>query len=179
VPTNKYLNRREAIKLLGAVAGASLLAGLPAKWSKPSVSGATLPAHAQFSGLTIIDGGFTSSVKQKSQGGGITQVSAPRGGVTIAHFVGTHFVQISAPIENIELEVVIKTTNTVNWLAPTPHAPASPEGTYLTEPDGFVRLDLDVMYVADIEFTWGFVHPTDGIDQKTYTLTYKPPGFTG
>ena len=55
---NKKLNRREALKLLGAAAGASLLAGLPAKWSKPSVSGGTLPAHAQISGLTILSGIF-------------------------------------------------------------------------------------------------------------------------
>ena len=44
------LSRREAIKLLGATAGASLLANIPSKWSKPELSGGSLPAHAQTSG---------------------------------------------------------------------------------------------------------------------------------
>ena len=43
------LSRREAIKLLGATAGASLLANIPAEWSKPELSGSVLPAHAQTS----------------------------------------------------------------------------------------------------------------------------------
>ena len=48
--TNKTkLNRRDAIKVLGA-AGASVLANIPAKWSKPELAGGNLPAHAQTSG---------------------------------------------------------------------------------------------------------------------------------
>ena len=45
----KKLSRREAIKLLGAGAGASLLANLPSKWSKPDLTGGTMPAFAQTS----------------------------------------------------------------------------------------------------------------------------------
>ena len=45
----KKLSRREAIKLLGAGAGASLLANLPSKWSKPELTGGTMPAFAQTS----------------------------------------------------------------------------------------------------------------------------------
>ena len=48
----KRLSRREAIKILGTATGASLLANLPAKWSKPEVTGSVLPAHAQTSGCT-------------------------------------------------------------------------------------------------------------------------------
>ena len=47
-PTIK-LGRRDAIKLLGTAAGASALANLPAKWSKPSLTVGVLPAHAQSS----------------------------------------------------------------------------------------------------------------------------------
>jgi len=47
--TEKKLSRREAIKLLGAAAGASVLADLPRKWSKPSLKGGVLSAHAQTS----------------------------------------------------------------------------------------------------------------------------------
>jgi hypothetical protein len=48
-PKEKKLSRRDAIKLLGAAAGATLLANLPSKWSKPEVAGSVLPAHAQTS----------------------------------------------------------------------------------------------------------------------------------
>ena len=43
------LSRREAIKILGAAAGASVLANIPAKWSTPQLTKGVLPAHAQTS----------------------------------------------------------------------------------------------------------------------------------
>jgi len=46
---NKKLSRRDAIKLLGAAAGASLLANMPSKWYTPKLAGGVLPAHAQTS----------------------------------------------------------------------------------------------------------------------------------
>ena len=46
---NKKLSRRDAIKLLGAAAGAAALANLPSKWSKPELVSGVLPAHAQSS----------------------------------------------------------------------------------------------------------------------------------
>ena len=45
----KRLSRREALKLLGTATGASLLANLPSKWSKPRIAGGEMPAHAQIS----------------------------------------------------------------------------------------------------------------------------------
>ena len=48
---NKKLSRRDAIKLLGAAAGAAALANLPSKWSKPELVSGVLPAHAQTSML--------------------------------------------------------------------------------------------------------------------------------
>ena len=45
----KRLSRREAIKILGTATGASLLANIPSKWSKPELSGGAIPAHAQTS----------------------------------------------------------------------------------------------------------------------------------
>ena len=47
--TSKKITRREAIKILGAAAGASVLANIPSKWSKPEVMGGVVPAHAQIS----------------------------------------------------------------------------------------------------------------------------------
>src|SRR5688572_14110550 len=53
----KKISRRDAIKLLGAVTGATVLANLPSKWSTPEIARGVLPAHAQTSslGLTILN----------------------------------------------------------------------------------------------------------------------------
>lgn len=45
----KKVSRRDAIKLIGAAAGAAALANLPSKWSKPELVSGVLPAHAQTS----------------------------------------------------------------------------------------------------------------------------------
>ena len=45
----KKISRRDAIKLLGAAAGASVLANLPTKWNTPELTAGVLPAHAQTS----------------------------------------------------------------------------------------------------------------------------------
>ena len=50
---HKRLSRRDAIKLLGAAAGAAALANLPSKWSKPELVSGVLPAHAQTSSLGL------------------------------------------------------------------------------------------------------------------------------
>ena len=47
--TEKKLSRRDAIKLLGSAVGATTLANIPSKWSKPQLTGGVLPAHAQIS----------------------------------------------------------------------------------------------------------------------------------
>jgi len=54
--TEKKLSRRDAIKLIGAAAGASVLANLPSKWSKPELTGGVLPAHAQTSCVGYVPG---------------------------------------------------------------------------------------------------------------------------
>ena len=46
------ISRRDAIKLLGAVAGATMLANLPSKWNTPELVRGSLPAHAQTSGCS-------------------------------------------------------------------------------------------------------------------------------
>ena len=45
----RKLSRRDALKIIGAAAGASVLASLPSKWTKPELAAGVLPAHAQTS----------------------------------------------------------------------------------------------------------------------------------
>ena len=47
--TQKKFSRRDALKILGTVAGATALANLPSKWSTPELASGVLPAHAQTS----------------------------------------------------------------------------------------------------------------------------------
>ena len=61
-PTNKQLSRRDALKLLGAAAGASVLANLPSKWSTPQSVAGVLPAHAQTSALGCPELGWSGTV---------------------------------------------------------------------------------------------------------------------
>lgn len=50
---NIEINRRDAIKLLGTATGATVLANLPAKWSKPLLQSGVLPVHAQSSCIAL------------------------------------------------------------------------------------------------------------------------------
>jgi hypothetical protein len=47
--TPKKLSRRDALKVLGAAAGATALANLPSRWTTPVINAGVLPAHAQSS----------------------------------------------------------------------------------------------------------------------------------
>lgn len=47
--TRRNLSRRQALKVLTAVTGATALSQLPARWSKPLLQVGVLPAHAQTS----------------------------------------------------------------------------------------------------------------------------------
>src|SRR5258705_9050996 len=61
---SRKLSRRDAIKLLGAATGATVLANLPAKWDTPEAVSGVLPAHAQTSslGLTILSCEFLLAI---------------------------------------------------------------------------------------------------------------------
>ena len=67
--SQKKISRRDAIKLLGAVAGATALANLPSKWSKPELVSGVLPAHAQTSAvcwavyIEVLSGNFIYTVQ--------------------------------------------------------------------------------------------------------------------
>lgn len=65
----KKLSRRDAIKLLGAATGATLLANLPSKWSTPSLASGVLPAHAQTSIAFALACGAPLSINTASNSG--------------------------------------------------------------------------------------------------------------
>jgi hypothetical protein len=73
-PNQKQLSRRDAIKLLGAAAGASVLANLPTKWTTPQLAAGVLPAHAQTSAPAPSIGDWACSADEDIfTGSGITR----------------------------------------------------------------------------------------------------------
>jgi hypothetical protein len=50
------VSRRDAVKILAAAVGATALANLPGKWTKPSLNVGILPAHALTSSHTLTAG---------------------------------------------------------------------------------------------------------------------------
>ena len=72
------LSRREAIKILGTATGASLLANIPAKWSRPEVTGSPLPAFAQTSCIGVT---LTLAAVENPDGDSISVVSIPGFGI--------------------------------------------------------------------------------------------------
>lgn len=62
----KKLSRRDAFKILGATLGATVLANLPSKWSKPEVVSGVLPAHAQSTSAPVPPTVSTDSIVDPS-----------------------------------------------------------------------------------------------------------------
>lgn len=114
--TNKSpkLSRREALKLIGTISGASFLTKLPSKWNRPLLVGSTLPVHAQTSGYEFIlcEGSDTLSTNPSGPTGGTVTVSAD-----ISPAVGGEVVnyEITTSDNNIVIisPAVTDTTNTV------------------------------------------------------------------
>ena len=134
----KKISRRDAIKLLGAVTGATVLANLPTKWSKPELTAGVIPAHAQTSSTTfscfnqIEDGGPNPT------GGFYTQIDSFQAGISL------------------NLAVFSNTGVTMN---------IDPSGVYVTGPIGDAGpapLDLTMTQPSEIIFRWTFVNPSDG-----------------
>ena len=171
----KKLSRRDALKILGAAAGASVLANLPSKWSTPELASGVLPAHAQVSGLTFLDGGFINTIYPtrgkfypNERSGNLEEIS--RASIDMCAAMATHWVQISLPIANIPLGLVTSSTYPVTWYIPN-NTP--PDGTYYTDSNGKVEIPFGVKHVGGdhIDFAWKFINLSDGTDTKTFVFS--------
>ena len=151
---NKKLSRRDAFKILGATLGATVLANLPSKWSKPEVISGVLPAHAQATcgPLTFLGSGSIVNVGQNG-------TYAPS-------------VTISSPTANISLNL---SASSISGGAISPVV--GPIGTYLTNAGGTATAAPAIPYsfgILDgtITFTWSFVNASDGCDIQDIQLSY-------
>jgi hypothetical protein len=154
----KKLSRRDAIKLLGAVTGATVLANLPSKWKTPEMVSGVLPVHAQTSNpnnpiLHTLNCGnnlqifpfmgtinTSTSVTINPADSGIPMV------FSIAFLFGASFVNFGSPQGGV--------VATVNGVA-----------SHVTTP-----INVPVLG-SGIQVTWSFQNPADGTGTCTQTIT--------
>ena len=148
--TRKNISRRDAIKLLGAATGATLLANLPSKWSKPELVSGVLPVHAETSCGPLT---FTSAVNQNF--GSSAYTNTGRGCDQSMDIV----VQISAA-QIVPLTLQTNVVGSVTWNEPN----AAPDGTYYTNSSGQLTLHIDMFWDNFVYFNWSFLNASDGCD---------------
>jgi hypothetical protein len=146
------VSRRDAVKILTAVAGATALANIPSKWTKPSLDIGILPAHAQTSGVHTLAVGPDQNVDYCSP----------------ANLVST--VTISPGASGIPMKYTIVASTNV-----TISSPASPTGTALTNSSGVASVTVNAstfdVNPTTVEVTWEFANPSEGTGNGTQVFT--------
>jgi len=144
---SKEISRRDAIKILAAVAGATALVNLPDKWTKPGMEVGVLPAHAQTSlasivaGPSLVAGGCRSTVTSTAT------ISPPRLGVVLRYNITVGGgVSVSVPLTD----------------------------TRTTDAGGVATLLMDIAFGAGdpVIVTWTFENPADGSGSAAQVFSY-------
>jgi hypothetical protein len=158
----KQISRRDAMKLLGAAAGATVLANLPSKWQTPQLAAGVLPAHAQTSvGSRVIKScGYAGGGAPIPAGG-----SAPGANPPLIPVNAT--AQISPGDSGVSVHYKIVPTNATS--------PDPAEGDRLTGPAGIVGVAFDLSPTGgtvSVTVTWTFTSPSDGTGSCHATLIF-------
>jgi hypothetical protein len=158
---SKEVSRRDAMKILAAVAGAAALANLPSKWSTPELATGVLPAHAQTSNpLTVY-----------------TLAAAPND--PQANFCQElpSIARITPIAAGIMLNYVITTNSAPLAVGPGIIITSPPlTGTVPTDAFGEAQLTIIVdqfSFLADdtITVTWSFANASDGTNNGSQVFT--------
>ncbi len=140
---SRKLSRRDALKLLGAGAGASILANLPTKWTKPELVAGVLPAHAQTSGLSLL-----CAALEFATDGALDAIGR---------------VSVAPALQNILLNYVITTASNVDFGIATPASPVPTDATgqaTVTFPVTFIGPSIPP--TPTVTVTWSFANPLNG-----------------
>jgi hypothetical protein len=154
----KQISRRDAIKILGAVAGASVLANLPSKWNKPKLTTGVLPAHAQTSGPVLaLVYALTCDAN----------IMDP----VTCNDIFTSGVTISPPVAGIPMQYNVSVDSGGTLILPNPAI-----GTALTDGSGLASVTC-IRNILDGTWTivWGFANPAQGSGSCTQTAFYGCP----
>jgi hypothetical protein len=155
--STKKISRRDAMKILVAVAGGTALANIPSKWSKPGLVAGVLPAHAQTSSGASVHAG----------------VSDPAANYCF-DLVSTAI--ISPPTPGIVLRYVITSSGIVTIASP------ALTGTIATNASGMASLNITIntglpFNTGDtITVTWSFENASDGTGSSSQVFTSAGSG---
>ena len=155
------ISRRDAIKALAAVAGATALANIPSKWTKPSLNVGVLPAHAQTSvvhhtvtaGISDPTANFCNSLKS-------TAVITP-------------------PSSGIPLNYVLTTSGSVAISSPALTGTVATDGTGTATLTIIVDKSKPFNKGDTITITWSFKNPSDGSGSSAQVFTSAGSGCSG
>lgn len=152
--STKNISRRDAIKILTAVAGAVALANIPSKWSKPELGIGVLPAHAQTSTSYTLDVGLSDPAANFC-------------------FPFTSTAAITPPDVGIPMHYSIATTGIVSVTSPV-----ALTGTVSTDASGIAALSISVdtslgaFNKGDIvTVVWTFENVSDGTGSGAQSFT--------
>ena len=175
---NKKLSRRDAIKLLGAATGATLLANLPSKWSTPELTQGVLPAHAQTSSLGLlidscnftldIDTGEWSSTPFVVPVANIPPNPPPTGMRFTITFVNTHFefgTDPQSPNPYVLAWVLDPTTGTITVINSSNSSPGFPNAGRMLPDSGATSGSVTIL--------WEFADPAFGSGSCSQTVPWS------
>jgi hypothetical protein len=158
-PNPKKISRRDAIKLLGAVTGATVLANLPSKWKTPEITKGVLPVHAQTSNVVSF---ITCDANTSFQ-------SSP--------FNGTIGLTISPGIPGIELNLLL--LGGYNPLEQTVVVNGLPSNPISTGPGGIISIPITITVTpitansGSLNFYWTFVDPAYSFLNCTQVISWS------
>ncbi len=149
----KKLSRRDALKILGAAAGASVLANLPSKWTKPELAAGVLPAHAQTSILPVIYSLICAANGTLSGAGTFNAISS---------------VGINPPDPGISMDYSISLLPTLGTAILDSPSPSS--GTVVTNGSGVASILFQISTtpsfgtsLGEVEIQWDFGSSVNGV----------------
>ncbi len=151
-PTNKKLSRRDAMKILAAAAGATVLANLPSQWSKPGLEAGVLPVHAQ-----------TSMTPEPTRP--LEPHTLPADGSQTASFCQSTDLISSVAISPADAGIALNYSISTTGGGVTITAPAALTGTIITDSSGTASLTITAVDgVGDgvIIVVWSFASSSDG-----------------
>ena len=155
------ISRRDAIKALAAVAGATALANIPSKWIKPSLNVGILPAHAQ------------TSVVHHTVTAGISDPTA-----NYCNSLKSTAV-ITPPSSGIPLNYILTTSGSVVISSPAHTGTVATDGTGTATLAIIVDKSKPFNKGDTITITWSFKNPSDGSGSSAQVFTSAGSGCSG
>lgn len=154
--STKKVSRRDAIKILTAVAGATALANTPTRWSKPELKVGVLPVHAQTS--------LAAPHFLRAGGAQDANMCQP------VNLIST--VTITPPDSGVLMVYTITADPGI-----TINSPASLTGNKLTDGTGVATLTINATDTAgsggNVTVNWGFAKPSSGAGTSSQVFTTR------